>query len=94
MTEDDGVRVGKAGAEALQAALGGTGIVDQRQGDALELHGESLGQLPAKLGAVHVAVDGGDGAQLTQLGEHRRVAKVAGVDDQIGRAKRLKTGIG
>jgi hypothetical protein len=45
------------------------------------VQGERLRQLAAKSRAVDVAVDGGHRPELAQLGEHRWLAEVAGVDD-------------
>ena len=94
MAEDDRVRVGEAGPKPLEAPPGGAGVVDHTQDYVPELQADRFGQLPPELGAVDIAVDRGDRAQLTQVGEHRRAAEVAGVDDQVGRAQGLEARIG
>jgi hypothetical protein len=87
MPEDDRVRFGKAGSKTIETALRGAGVVDHTQDYVLELQGDRLGQLAAELSTVDVAVDRGHGPELTQVGEHRWVAEIAGVDDQVGASK-------
>jgi hypothetical protein len=84
VTEDHGVRVREASAKALQSSLRRTGVVDHREGGAVEVQGERLGELAPQLRAVDVAVNRGDRGQLAQLGQRGDFAEVTGVDDQIG----------
>jgi hypothetical protein len=87
VAEDDRVGIGEAGAEALDPALRGAGVVDDRDRRPLGVEADGLGQLAAELGAVDVSLHGDDGADLAQLGEHARLVEVSRVDDQVGVAE-------
>src|SRR5512147_2828750 len=93
VAEDHGVRIRKAGPQALEAPLGGAGVVDHGEGRPAELQRERLGELAPQLRAVDVAVHRGHRAQLAKLGEHRRIAEVAGVDDQVRDAQGIEAGL-
>ena len=94
MSEDNRVRIGESRSEPLQAALGGTGVMDHAEDDLFQLERERLGEVAAELGAVDVAMNGGDGPYFAQLGQHRGVAEVAGVDDQVGGVQGVQATIG
>jgi hypothetical protein len=94
VAEDDDVGLGEPGSQALQAALRRACVVDHTQNYVLELERDLLGQLAAKLRTVDVAVNGGDGSQLTQVHEHGWSAEVSRVDDQVRRQQGVQTWIG
>jgi hypothetical protein len=94
MAEDDCVCVREPSPQPLQAPLRRPRVVDHGEDDVLQLEGEGLRQLVAQLLAVDVPVDRGDGAEGAEISEHRALAEVAGVDDQVRGAEDIETGIG
>src|SRR5512139_1517405 len=93
VAEDHGVRIREAGPQALEAPPGRAGVMDYGEGRPAEVQRERLGELAPQLGAVDVAVHRSHRAQLAKLGEHRRVAEVAGVDDQVRAAQGIEAGL-
>ena len=55
--------------------------------------GDDLRELATEFRTIDVAVNRGDRPELAQVGEDRRFAEVAGVDDQVGTAQDLETAI-
>jgi hypothetical protein len=94
MTEDDRVGVGEPSSEPVEAALRGAGVVDHTQDYVLELEGDRLWELAAKLGGVDVAVDGRHGSELSQIGEDGRLDEIACVDDQVRCPQDLDAAVG
>src|SRR3954447_2224180 len=90
MAEDDGVGFGEASAHSFQASLRGACVVDHSQYYAVEFQADAFGKLLAKLCTVDVAVNGRHGAQLAEIVEHRVLAEVAGMDDQVGGAEPIE----
>jgi hypothetical protein len=93
VAEDHRVRVGESQTQPLETALRRTGVVDHTQNYVLQLQRDRLRELAAEPGTVDVAVNRGDRPELAQVGEDRRFAEVAGVDDQVGTAQDLETAI-
>src|SRR3954454_707626 len=90
MAEDDGVGFGEASAHWPQASLRGAGVVNPSQYYAVDFQADAFGKLLAKLGTVDVAVNGRHGAQVAEVVEHRVLAEVTGMDDQVGRAEQIE----
>ena len=93
--EDNGVGAGEATAHARQAARGGAGIVDDREGLPAELELKLRRQSAPQIRLVDVSVDGvHDRAERPQLIQHRGGEEIAGMDDRIGSAQELDTALG
>jgi hypothetical protein len=93
VAEDDRTGVGKPRPKPLQATLGGAGVVDHAEDDPIDLERQGLRQVAPELGAVDVAVDGGDGSKLAEVGKSRGVTEVAGVDDQVRGLEGVETAV-
>jgi hypothetical protein len=90
--EHDGVGPREAPSQPRQAPARRAGVVDHHDAGARGAQRAHLGEQPAKLEAVDVAVDRRHGRVRLEFAKDLDRAQVAGVDDQVGRLEALQAG--